>query len=58
LRELALALPPDFAPKRVTVTAAGQVVPVTHELNEGRLRIQFATDTVLAAGQVLDAAIA
>ena len=57
LRTLALPLPEKAASPKVTVTAAGKKVEARPTVEKGGLRLAFAADVTLEAGQTLEVTI-
>lgn len=57
LRQLIFTLPQNAKPGKVTVRAAGKAIEATHGLQEKRLYIDLAADTILQAGEALEVTI-
>jgi hypothetical protein len=58
LRRLAFALPDKVVPKNVRVVANGAEVACQHHVEQGRIVIELAAETLLQAGQKMEITIA
>ena len=53
LQTLALAVPADARPTKITVSSVGQSLTVQVQIDAGRVQLDFATPVTLTAGQTL-----